>query len=188
MLNYVSWIDILSCLFFRFFQGSKSAQANKTGFEAHQVHCFSEMSAFDNIYFYIAPATSQQTAANQDKMISILRGGNGVYKSVLDQNVTHVICDAEDYDRVQRSVDDSVFCSFVTPKWVFISNSLHYRLPVVGFSSVPFIHCIAELLLRPIQLFLWSCILFSKLSSPSPPDIRSPLHSSGSSGISSYFQ
>ena len=146
------------------------------------------MSAFDNIYFYIAPTTSQQTAANQDKMISILRGGNGVYKSVLDQDVTHVICDAEDYDKVQRSVDDSVFCSFVTPKWVFISNSLHYRLPVVGFSSVPFIDCIAELLLRPIQLFLRSCILFSKLSSTSPPDIRSPLHSSGSSGISSLFQ
>ena len=92
------------------------------------------MSTFENICFYIAPATLEQTNANKDNMISILRSGNGVYKSVVDKDVTHIICDKDDFLSAQQEVDDSMFCSFVTPKWVFISNALHYNLPVVGIS------------------------------------------------------
>ena len=97
-------------------------------------HNYSEMSTFENIYFYIAPATLEQTNANKDNMISILRSGNGVYKSVVDKDVTHIICDQDDFLSAQQEVDESMFCSFVTPKWVFISNALHYNLPVVGIS------------------------------------------------------
>ena len=92
------------------------------------------MSIFENISFYIAPATSEQTNANKDNMVSILRHGNGVYKSVIDKDVTHIICNQDDFPSAQQKVDDSMFCSFVTPKWVFISNALHYNLPVVCIS------------------------------------------------------
>ena len=45
--------------------------------------------------------------------------------------VTHIICNSSDFAVAKKSVSDSAFCCFVTPKWVFISQSLHYSLPVV---------------------------------------------------------
>lgn len=113
---------------------------------------------FDSVIFYIAPPTSRRIGDNSEKMASMLRTGNAVYKSIIDDDVTHIICDALDFGVTQKSVSDSVFCSFVTPKWVFISNSLHYSLPVVGteFASLSFVE---ELLIRSISLLFWISIL-----------------------------
>lgn len=86
---------------------------------------------FENVSFYIIPATARRLQANNDKMISLLRTGAASSKSYLDDDVTHVICDNTDYSIAKKSVNDSAFCCFVTPKWVFISQSLHYCLPVV---------------------------------------------------------
>ncbi|KNB42549.1 hypothetical protein JH06_3800 [Blastocystis sp. subtype 4] len=98
---------------------------------------------FDSVIFYIAPPTARRIGDNSEKMASMLRTGNAVYKSIIDDDVTHVICDSSDFGVTRKLVSDSVFCSFVTPKWVFISNSLHYSLPVVStgfrsYSSDPF--------------------------------------------------
>ncbi len=99
---------------------------------------------FDSVIFYIAPPTARRIGDNSEKMASMLRTGNAVYKSIIDDDVTHVICDSSDFGVTRKLVSDSVFCSFVTPKWVFISNSLHYSLPVVstGFVSLS---CVEEL-------------------------------------------
>ena len=91
---------------------------------------------FDSVIFYIAPPTARRIGDNSEKMASMLRTGNAVYKSIIDDDVTHVICDSSDFGVTRKLVSDSVFCSFVTPKWVFISNSLHYSLPVVSLSCV----------------------------------------------------
>ena len=86
---------------------------------------------FDNVCFYIIPATGRRLKENKDKMISILRTGAASYKSVIDDDITNIICNSSDFAVAKKSVSDSAFCCFVTPKWVFISQSLHYSLPVV---------------------------------------------------------
>ena len=86
---------------------------------------------FDGVIFYIVPSTARRLGPDKDTLISLLETGNAVHKTALDNDVTHVICDPCDFDEKQHSVSDSAFCSFVTPKWVFISNTLHYSLPVV---------------------------------------------------------
>lgn len=89
---------------------------------------------FDGVIFYIVPSTARRLGPDKNKLITLLETGNAVQKPAIDNDVTHVICDSCDYDEVQQSVSDTAFCSFVTPKWVFISNTLHYSLPVVCLS------------------------------------------------------
>lgn len=89
---------------------------------------------FDNVCFYIIPATARRLQDNNDKMVSILRTGAATNKPLVDDDVTHIICNNTDFAVAKKSVNDSAFCCFVTPKWVFISQSLHYCLPVVGYS------------------------------------------------------
>ena len=90
------------------------------------------LGVFDGVLFYVHQETARRLRENYERMISMLRSGAAIHKSIIDDDVTHVICNSVDFNIARKSVDDSVFCSFVTPKWVFISHSLRYRLPVVG--------------------------------------------------------
>ena len=92
----------------------------------------SPIGVFDGVHFFIIPATATRLKENNEKMISLLKTGAAVALPKIDDDVTHVICNSTDFFFFFKSVSDSAFCSFVTPKWVFISYSLHYCLPVVG--------------------------------------------------------
>ena len=89
---------------------------------------------FDNVCFYVIPATARRLQDNNDKMVSLLRTGAATLKPFVDDDVTHVICNNTEFSVARKSVNDSAFCYFVTPKWVFISQLLHYSLPVVSFN------------------------------------------------------
>lgn len=92
----------------------------------------SPIGVFDGVHFFVIPMTATRLKENNEKMISLLKTGAATALSKIDDDVTHVICNSADFSIAQKSVSDSAFCSFVTPKWVFISYSLHYCLPVVG--------------------------------------------------------
>ena len=86
---------------------------------------------FSGVKFYIIPSTASRLKENNAKMVSILRIGMALQETTINDNVTHVICNPSDFALAQKTTSDSVFCCYVTPKWVFISQSLHYCLPVV---------------------------------------------------------
>lgn len=86
---------------------------------------------FDNVHFYVIPSTGRRLQENNERMISFLKNGAAIHKPMVDDDVTHVICDNSDFRIAKKSVNDSAFCCYVTPKWVFISQLLKYCLPVV---------------------------------------------------------
>lgn len=86
---------------------------------------------FSGVKFYIIPSTASRLKENNQRMISILRTGMALQETTINDNVTHVICNSSDFVLAQKTTSDSVFCCYVTPKWVFISQSLRYCLPVV---------------------------------------------------------
>lgn len=86
---------------------------------------------FSGVKFYIIPSAASRLKENNQRMISILRTGMALQETTINDNVTHVICNSSDFVLAQKTTSDSVFCCYVTPKWVFISQSLRYCLPVV---------------------------------------------------------
>ena len=116
----------------------------------------SMIGVFDNVCFYVIPATARRLQDNNDKMISILRTGAATAKPFVDDDVTHIICNNTEFSVAKKSVNDSAFCYFVTPKWVFISQLLHYSLPVVFFHIQLFIiHRKTILLILTIFSLAW---------------------------------
>lgn len=91
---------------------------------------------FDGVRFYVIPETAQRLKDTYDTMISLLESGKGEFLSDFREEVSHVICNSSDYHLIQQKVKDSSFSCFVTPKWVFISHSLHYCIPVVIYCLV----------------------------------------------------
>lgn len=123
---------------------------------------YNMIGVFDNVCFYVIPATARRLKDNNDKMVSILRTGAATHKPFIDDDLTHVICENTEYSVARKTISDSAFCCFVTPKWVFISQLLHYSLPVV-FIILTSLLCIEKLFCRSLSYFLWISILFSQL-------------------------
>lgn len=93
---------------------------------------------FKGIFYYVSPSTSLQLLENNETMISLLNSEKGTEMQEITKDTTHIICNATDYDGIRRWFDSDGFYCCVIPKWVFISQSLHYRLPTVNL--FPMIH------------------------------------------------
>ena len=89
-------------------------------------------SVFEGVNFAILPDTYQHMGENGEMMRSMLNSGGGKECPIDNCELTHVICSSADYPSNCRIVPDSAFCEFVIPKWVFISQSLHYPLSFVS--------------------------------------------------------
>lgn len=90
-----------------------------------------ESDVFEGVLFYITPNASSSLESNGESVVSILNSGNGKETKRITNNTTHIICDQTDFPRLHELVSDDAFCYYVIPKWVLISQSLHYRLPTV---------------------------------------------------------
>lgn len=88
---------------------------------------------FEGVLFYIAPNASSSLEPNGESVVSILTSGNGKETKRITNDTTHIICNQLDFSRLRELVSDDAFCYYVIPKWVLISQSLHYRLPTVRF-------------------------------------------------------
>ena len=63
--------------------------------------------------------------------VSLLKSEAGKECALDDSNLTVVICDSVDYRSNSTKPCESAFYTFVIPKWVFISHSMHYSLSLV---------------------------------------------------------
>ena len=88
---------------------------------------------FDGVHFYVIPETAQRLQKNNEAMISLLKNGKGTEIREFGHNVSHAICTSADYNVIKQKAKDSSFSCFVTPKWVFISQSLQYTVSYVRF-------------------------------------------------------
>ena len=88
---------------------------------------------FKGVLFYLSPNTASSLEENRESVIRILMNGHGKETKQITNNTSHIICDQVDYSNLRDLVSDDAFCYYVIPKWVLISQSLHYRLPTVCF-------------------------------------------------------
>ena len=88
---------------------------------------------FKGIFYYTSPNTSHQLLEHYKTMISLLNSGKGTEMKAITKDTTHIICDTTEYGSIREQFAPDGFCCCVIPKWVFISQSLHYCLPTVGF-------------------------------------------------------
>lgn len=86
---------------------------------------------FDGVRFYIEPDSDQVSEESRNQMLSLLSRGSGKQIKQFGNDVTHVICTNKDFEKIKKTIRDSSFCCFVTPKWVFISQTVHYGVPCV---------------------------------------------------------
>ena len=88
-------------------------------------------SVFEGVNFAILPDTYQHMGEDGERMLSMLNSGGGKECPIDSCELTHVICFSADYHPNSKRVSVSAFCEFVIPKWVLISQSLHYPLSFV---------------------------------------------------------
>lgn len=108
---------------------------------------------FDGIRFYIIPETAQRLKDTNKTMVSLLTQGSAVESSALSDDVTHVICTSADFKEIYQKARDSSFSCFVTPKWVFISQSVQYCVPFVIIQFCLVLYC--RITILPIR-FIFS--------------------------------
>ncbi|KAK8826007.1 hypothetical protein WA556_003738, partial [Blastocystis sp. ATCC 50177/Nand II] len=108
-------------------------------------------SVFEGVNFAILPDTYQHMGEDGEKMLSLLNSGGGKECPIDSCELTHVICFSADYHPNSKRVSDSAFCEFVIPKWVLISQSLHYPLSFRSYRSDPFFFFSGEV------LFFYNC-------------------------------
>lgn len=88
---------------------------------------------FSGVYFAVSPETAARLSATNAKMVQLLKSGGAEERDIESSELTHIICNTVDHDVIQTVLANAAFCRTVIPKWVFISQSMHYQLPLVVF-------------------------------------------------------
>lgn len=86
---------------------------------------------FDGINFYIVPETARRLKDTNEMMVSLLTKGSGSEMTEFNDSVSFTICTSADYQYLKQKAKDSSFSCYVTPKWVFISQSVQHCVPFV---------------------------------------------------------
>ena len=86
---------------------------------------------FEGVNYHVLPETYRRMGDNGKNLVSLLKSEAGKECALDDSNLTVVICDSVDYRSNSTKPCESAFCTFVIPKWVFISHSMHYSLSLV---------------------------------------------------------
>ena len=114
---------------------------------------------FSGVYFAVSGKTAARLCTTNTKMVQLLKSGGAEERDIDSSELTHIICNTVDHDAIQTALANAAFCRTVIPKWVFISQSIHYQLPLVVITSK--YSSLEKLSSRSILLLFGICFLFS---------------------------
>ena len=114
---------------------------------------------FSGVYFAVSDETAARLSTTNTKMVQLLKSGGAEERNLESADLTHIICNTVDHSTIQRVLTNAAFCRTVIPKWVFISQSMHYQLPIVGVTLK--YSLVEKLSSGSFLLLFWICFLLS---------------------------
>ena len=96
---------------------------------------------FDGVKFYVVPETAHQLQEQYEYLVNLLEIGSAEQMMELTDEVTHIICSSSDYYLIEKKEKDLSFFRIITPKWVFVSNTIQRSMSCVGSIEISLLFC-----------------------------------------------
>ena len=96
---------------------------------------------FDGVKFYVVPETAHQLQEQYEYLVNLLEIGSAEQMMELTDEVTHIICNSSDYYLIEKKEKDLSFFRIITPKWVFVSNTIQRSMSCVGSIEISLLFC-----------------------------------------------